>query len=189
VDELKTMTGADTGSRLPMAGSFGRNIEQLCYGLCVAGGLVLVAGLGIALASVAGRMLTGLGLGPILGDSELMEAACVISGFAFLPWCQLKNGHVSVDILVSHLGRRAGLAVSSISDFGMALVALLIAWRLWINLAEKYAYGDTTMLLQMPVWLTYLASFVGSVCFVLACLVTLSRHMSELFSSGERQAA
>ncbi|WP_017522961.1 TRAP transporter small permease [Pusillimonas noertemannii] len=157
-------------------------IEQACQLWCVFGGIILVVAVGIILASILGRFLAGLGIGPgsIVGDNELMEAACVIAAFAFLPWCQLKRGHVAVDILVARLGPRAGLLASAISDMGMLAVAVLIAWRLFANLLEKHAYGETTMLLDIPTSLIYALSFVGCIFFVLACFVTLANNLGAL---------
>ena len=159
-------------------------IEQACHLWCVFGGIALVAAVGVILASILGRFLSGLGIGPgsIVGDNELMEAACVIAAFAFLPWCQLKRGHVAVDILITRLGPRAGLLASAISDSGMLAAAILIAWRLLANMLEKHAYGETTMLLDIPTSWIYAFSFVGCGLFALACFVTLVNNISTLMT-------
>ena len=46
----------------------------------------------MSVASIVGRALSGLGLGlgPVPGDFELVEAGTALAVFCFLPWCHLK---------------------------------------------------------------------------------------------------
>jgi len=173
---------------VPSISGLARGVDRLCLGLCIAGGLVLVAALTVTMLNILARLCASLdiGISPFTGDGELMEAACAIAIFAFLPWCQLNNGHVTVDLFVSRLGMRAGLFISLLSDLGMAAAASFIAWRLVVNMLEKYQYGETTMLLQLPIWQIYLAASVGSVCFVLACCVTFGRNFAALARAMSR---
>jgi hypothetical protein len=58
--------------------------------------------------SIIGRQFDGFAFfRPVRGDYELVELGCVIAVCAFLPWCQLKRGHVAVDIVVQALPGRA----------------------------------------------------------------------------------
>ena len=51
----------------------------------------------------AGDWLISLGVGPILGDFELVEAGMAFTIFAFLPLCQVTASHASVDIFFATL--------------------------------------------------------------------------------------
>ena len=42
-------------------------------------------------------------LGPVPGDFELVEVGTGFAVFAFLPWCQLKRGHATVDLFTSEV--------------------------------------------------------------------------------------
>ena len=62
-----------------------------------------------------------------------------------------------------------------ISECLFALVLGLIAWRLLAGMEAKQRYGETTFLLQFPIWWAYAASFLGTfiaalVSFYLAAL-------------------
>ena len=50
------------------------------------GAAVLTALAALTVASIAGRALSGFGLGPVPGDFELVEAGTALAVFAFLPW-------------------------------------------------------------------------------------------------------
>ncbi|MGD1923755.1 MAG: TRAP transporter small permease, partial [Paracoccaceae bacterium] len=91
----------ERGGLRPGAGqTAGRLINSLGAILATTGG-ALLAGLAVmTVISVTGRSLTSVGLRPITGDFELVEVGCAVAIFSFLPWCQLKRGHVTVDLFV-----------------------------------------------------------------------------------------
>ena len=59
------------------------------------GGVLLIVITLLTVVSVVGRSLLGA---PVEGDFELVSAGCAIAVFAFLPWCQYRRGHVTVDV-------------------------------------------------------------------------------------------
>ena len=78
-------------------------IYRLANWTAIVGGIVLVAMTLMVVASVAGRAMIGLGLGPVPGDFELVEVGVGIAIFYFLPWCYLRGGHATVDLLYMHM--------------------------------------------------------------------------------------
>ena len=122
----------------------GAVLETCAKWLALSGG-VLLAGLALlTVSSVLGRAFIFIGLGPIKGDYELVEMGCAIAVFSFLPWCQLKRGHVTVDIVVDTLPRRIKLFLTLLGNVALAAAAALIAWRLWLGMGEKFSYGEET---------------------------------------------
>ena len=47
------------------------------------------------------RLVIDIGVGPVNGDFELVEAGVAFAIFAFIPLCQVTAGHASVDILTN----------------------------------------------------------------------------------------
>lgn len=68
----------------------------------IVGGLVLCAITLMSVASITGRALIGVGLGPVPGDFEMVEVGTALAVFFFLPWCYLKGGHATVDLFYRH---------------------------------------------------------------------------------------
>ena len=165
-------------------------IKKLAHAMAVLGGLVLISLILLVCTSVLGRSVgtvlhgafmqtnftdfsnwaLGVGIGAINGDFELVEAGVAFAIFAFLPLCQLSGSHATVDVLTSKLSLRSNQVLKMISECLFALVLGLIAWRLFAGMEAKQRYGETTFLLQFPIWWAYAASFLGA---ALAALVSI----------------
>ena len=171
-------------------GLMGRAVERLAFAMAILGGLVLCALVLLICASVLGRGLDtfahsdlaeravptlaaailGTDIGPVRGDFELVEAGVAFAIFAFLPICQLRGGHASVDVFTDRLPPRAQALLIAFWELVLSAVIVLIAWRLFAGLLGKRASGETTFLLQFPVWWAYGASFVAACGAVLVAL-------------------
>lgn len=160
-------------------GTAGAVLEWMCRWLAVAGGLVLAALIVLTVASIAGRALVSLGLGPIPGDFELVEAGTAFAIFCFLPWCHLRRGHISVDVLEKALGPQRDAWLAAMSNTLMTAVALLIVWRMWFGMLDKMKYGETTFILQFPAWWGYAACMPAAVLFASVAAFTVWRSIDE----------
>ena len=87
----------------------GRVMEKVARLFAYFGGVVLMSLAIMTVISTIGRAFVGLqiGLGPIPGDFELVEAGTAVAVFCFMSWCHLNQGHVTVDIIADHLPRKA----------------------------------------------------------------------------------
>ena len=74
-----------------MYAALNRAVYALSLLFALLGGAVLIVLTLLTVASVSGRALIPLGLGPLPGDFELVEAGVAFAVFAFLPWCQLSS--------------------------------------------------------------------------------------------------
>ncbi len=157
-------------------------IYRLAHWTAIFGGIVLVAVTLMVVASVAGRAMIGLGLGPVPGDFELVEVGIGVAIFYFLPWCYLRGGHATVDLLYMHMPRWFQKGIDLLSDVAMLLVWLVLTWKLWEGLLEKKEYMETTFILQMPVWWAYALCFVGA---VIGCLCYGAKLMTRLGLASE----
>ncbi|MGB1414202.1 MAG: TRAP transporter small permease [Paracoccaceae bacterium] len=176
-----------------------RFANQLSKGLVFFGGAVLTALAFMTVLSTIGRAFVGLqiGLGPIPGDFELVEAGTAVSVFCFMSWCQLNQGHVTVDIFTNQFGQRATALLILIGNSLIFIVAFVIAWRLWMGFGEQVTWfsqpirdligfgykpftNNTTYILGMPFWYSYLLSFIGAFCFALISAFTVWRSLNDL---------
>lgn len=147
------------------------------------GGLVLVVLIFITGISIAGRLLNGffhgafmkavapdfaawmiaIGVGPISGDFELVEAGMAFAVFAFLPLCQITAGHASVDIFASFLPRGVNRFLRMAIEVIFTVVLIAIAIQLYSGMTDKLKNGETSFLLAYPVWWAYALSLFGAV--------------------------
>ncbi len=164
----------------------------LSRAMAIAGGFVLSLLVAIVVISIVGRELNGflhddfmqtymsgfanwmldahlpglwgpIELGPINGDYELVEAGMAFTIFAFLPLAQITGSHASVDIFVSWLPESADRVLTMLIEILFAIVLVVVAWQLWLGTLSKMDRGQTTFLLQFPLWWPYALSVVGAV--------------------------
>ena len=122
----------------------GRVMEKVARLFAYFGGVVLIALALMTVISTIGRAFVGLqiGLGPIPGDFELVEAGTAVAVFCFMSWCHLNQGHVTVDIVAAYLPRRTNLTLVLIGNILVFIVAFVVAWRLWMGFGEQVTWFD-----------------------------------------------
>ncbi|BBI65201.1 hypothetical protein HSBAA_65070 [Vreelandella sulfidaeris] len=101
---------------------------------------------------------------PITGDYELVEMGTAIAVFLFLPYCHLRGGHVTVDLLVMHAPAMVQRLLAVVAETLFLVVAGLITWRLYHGLLDKHRYMETSMLLDIPLWWGMSAAWWVSRC-------------------------
>lgn len=138
-----------------------------------AGGVMLLALVLLTCVSITGR---GFGFGPITGDFELVEAGIVFCIFAFLPLCHLTGAHASVDIFTKGWSPRANRWRQMLTDLVFAAVLVAIAVQLGAGTASKWRSGQTTFLIEFPIWWAYALALIGAgVVALVACYLAVVR--------------
>ncbi|HBG98736.1 MAG: TRAP transporter small permease [Rhodobacteraceae bacterium] len=173
-----------------------RAVDWLARWTAILGGLVLTVLVVMVCLSILGRELNALGhadwlvdrapglagvlldtgVRPIRGDYELVELGVAFTIFAFLPLCQLHGGHATVDVFTAALPERANRVLMAIWEVLLSAMILLIAWRLFAGMMGKFASGETTYDLQLPVGWAYAAAFgAASVASLVAVYCAAAR--------------
>ncbi len=175
-------------------------VERLARFMAVLGGLVLLAIVIMIAVSVTGRGLNTLGhsdflnalsqsaaeallatgVGPVDGDFELTEAGMAFCIFAFLPICQLSSGHARVDLLMSALPSGVVRALRAFWEVVLSGMILLLTAQLYAGLQGKIDNGETTFILQFPVWWSYAASFGAAVIASIVAVYCAYARVAEL---------
>jgi TRAP-type C4-dicarboxylate transport system permease small subunit len=166
-----------------------RAVERLAFWTAMAGGAVLIAALVVTVVSIVGRALIFAGLGPIPGDFELVESGTAFAVLAFMPLCQFHRGHVTVDLFLTRAGRRPNALIDVVTNLLMTGAAGVITWRLFVGMLDKRSYGETTFILQFPLWWSYAAALLGAAVFTLVCAYTVARSLDEAKTDAARGAA
>jgi TRAP-type C4-dicarboxylate transport system permease small subunit len=143
----------------------------------LAGGAMLCAVALVVVLSVAGRFLFGR---PIEGDYELVEMGMAIAIFLCFPYCHLTGTNLVAEFFSARLGERAKLALDAVADAAFAVVAATLTWRLAIGLGRKMAQHDTTMLLEIPVWIGFGFAVLSMALLTLVCIARLLDEMRRL---------
>lgn len=157
--------------------------DRLARTFAILGGVVLAFLILMTCLSIVGRSVNTLlhsdlvqsvapglaslilssGIGPINGDFELVEAGMAFAIFAFLPLCQINGAHASVDIFTSKLSMKANRGLRMVIEIVFSSILVLIAWQLYEGMLSKQNSGQTTFLLEFPIWWAYAVSLVAAV--------------------------
>ena len=158
-------------------------MTRLAQLMAVLGSLVLGFLILMTCVSVAGRELNAffnsdfmtanapgfsqamldLGIGPILGDFELLENMMAFAIFAFLPLAQIHSAHATVDVFTSRFPKPVLRWMRAVTEVVFAVVLIVFSVKLYEGMQGKMRYGETTYLIQFPVWWAYAGAFAASV--------------------------
>ena len=152
-------------------------MERLARAFAMAGGMLLVAVVGMTVASVLGRYLFGM---PIPGEYELTELLCGVAVFAFLPHCHATQGNVVVDFFTSRLRPRYRAMLDCVHSIAFTVAAGLIAWRLLVGGLHKLEDGETTLFLEIPIHPAYFAALIAAGLLTAVCVLVGYRHLQAL---------
>ncbi len=159
--------------RRPPADRAGRALLGVTKAFALAGGLVLVAMTLMSLVSVAGRSLF---LKPLAGDYELIQIGCAVAVAAFLPFCQMRGGHVLVDFFTVNASPALRAALDAFGALLVGIAAGVFAWRLTLGAIGLHHANEQTTILGFPTWYAVALMVPSFALFALAGLYTAWGH-------------
>lgn len=109
------------------------------------------------------KALLDAGVKPVLGDFELLENMMPFTIFAFLPLAQVTSSHATVDVFTARLPATALVWMRVVIEIVFAIVLITFAYKLYEGMQAKMRYGETTYLIQFPVWWAYATALVAAV--------------------------
>lgn len=152
-------------------GATHRRLERLCDLSAAIGGIVLVAMATMTVVSVVGRAFFSH---PILGDVELVQLGCAVVVASFLPYAQYRRANIIVDFFTT------GASASTqhwMDAFGTLLytgVMALVCWRVAAGGIDIHANQESSMLMNLPLWIPYALMVPGlTLCVLIGLHQTL----------------
>jgi TRAP-type C4-dicarboxylate transport system permease small subunit len=145
-----------------------RPLRALAQGFALLGGLAACAVALLTVASIAGRTLAAH---PIAGDVELTQFGIALAISLCLPWAQLHGANIIVDFFTQKLGSRNRQRLDAIGALLLALFCGLLSWRAAAGAFSVAAAGETTMILDAPMWISYAALAPGLALTALIALL------------------
>jgi TRAP-type C4-dicarboxylate transport system permease small subunit len=172
-------------SGLARAKPFGlaRRIVELW---ALAGGLLLLA---IVLMNAYSLVADITFRKPLAGDFELVEVGVAVAAFAFLPYCQLTGANVTADIFTQNAGPRMVALLALLSAFIALLFSLLLTWRMSLGLIDYRQDGETTVIMNFPIWLAFIPIVFSLALLALASLISVGDALAEVRAASNRGEA
>lgn len=108
------------------------------------------------MSAVLGRDIPGLP-----GYEDFVRLTISAAALMFLPYCQLKRGHVAVDLFMARVPRAIRRVIDRAWLLVTAAIALFLAWWMIQGLAENFSDGVVTGVLGWPEWPFYVPGIVS----------------------------
>ena len=130
----------------------------MATGWALLGGAILIAivlvTVGNAGAFALDRLARPFGgsVGGLPGYEDFVRLAVSCAALMLFPYCQLRRGHIAVDLFVGRTPRRVRRALDRMSQLGMVALALFLAYRMGLGLIETRADGVVSRVLGWPEW-------------------------------------
>ena len=169
------MTAITNELQAPSGSLIGRLIPLACTLLAILGGVFFLAEALMSVVSVIGRALFNL---PVPGDYELVQMLSAMGISMCLPYCQLKRGHVFVDFFTLWAPASLKRVLDAAASLLLAGVSFLLAWRIWDGMLEMREYGETSMVIALPVWWGYIPVAPSFVLLGITALLTVFDELS-----------
>ncbi len=152
-------------------------LEKLARASAVLAGTLLTLVALMTCASVVGRDFFGATLA---GAFELTGVASGVAIALFMPWCQMRRGHICVDFFTARASATAQSRLDRIGALLMALVMWVMAWHTALGGVSAWSNHTSSMLLGFPDWLVYAGmapplALAGCIALLQAALPTLDQ--------------
>ncbi|MTI43497.1 TRAP-type C4-dicarboxylate transport system permease small subunit [Roseibium hamelinense] len=140
------------------------------------GGVLAIAIVLVTAVNVGAFMLDsalkpfGIYVSALPGYEDFVRLAVSAAALSFFPYCQMKRGHVAVELFVQSFPEWLRGALDRFWTFLSAALAVFLAYWMWIGMLESRSDGTVTAILGWSEWPWY---FPGIVSMGLWALVSL----------------
>lgn len=148
-------------------------LQRLCDICAAIGGLVLISMACITVMSVVGRSLFSH---PILGDVELVQLGCAVVVASFLPYTQFRRANIMVDFFTTGTSAHTQNRLDALGTLLYTFVMTLVCWRVAAGGLAIRETQETSMLMNLPLWIPYFLMVPGlSLCVVIGLYQTVQQ--------------
>ena len=124
--------------------------------------------------------LFGAGVAGLPGYEDFVELAAGAAGLMLMPYCQLRRGHVAVDLFTALTSRVVQKILDAASLAAVVALTLFLAYWMIAGLEETRADGALSPVLGWPMWPFYLPGIVSLLLWAaVAALQAFARDADE----------
>lgn len=156
----------------------------MAWGLLGGLGLLLIVGatafnIGAFAADMVARRF-GASVGAFPGYEDFVRLMVSAAVLMLFPYCQLRRGHVAVDLLVERMPQPLQRAIDAISLIAMTLLVGFLFYWMAIGMVEKRADHAVSRVLGWPEWPFWLPGLVSLLLWALVAASDASRTLRRL---------
>lgn len=151
-------------------------VQRVIAGWALLGGLLVIAIVLVTAVNVGAFLLDtllkpfGIFVPGVSGFEDFVRLAISAAALSFFPYCQLRRGHVAVDLFVNFLPKWLQVTLDRAWLVLMAGFALFLAYWMWIGMLETRSDNAITPILGWSEWPWYFPGVVSLLLWALACV-------------------
>jgi TRAP-type mannitol/chloroaromatic compound transport system permease small subunit len=142
-----------------------------------AGGVIFTGLVVMSIISIVGRKLFSA---PVPGDVEVLQMFAAFASASFFAYCHLMHGDVKVDFFTANIASAKRRFLDAAGSLLVGLVGALLAWRTGVGAMSLKEAGESSAILEVPVWIAQGLMVPSFVLLALAgfymCAHTWARH-------------
>ena len=146
-------------------GPFGRMLLATAKWFAFAGGLIFTGLVVMSIISIVGRKLFSA---PVPGDVEVLQMFAAFASATFFAYCHLMRGDVKVDFFTANMASARRCFLDATGSLLVGLVGALLAWRTWVGAMSLREAGESSAILEIPVWIAQALMVPGFILLALA---------------------
>jgi TRAP-type C4-dicarboxylate transport system permease small subunit len=150
-------------------------LNKTARAFAVCAGIMLCLLALVVVLSILGRLFF---LMPVPGDFEIVGIGTAIAIFLCLPYCQLKKGHVAVDVFLSHVSHKVQQRFDALAGIIFGLLSLLFAWQMMQGFNDMFTQHDISMIVGIPLWVAFPFGVASFLLLSLCCFHTAHKNIS-----------
>ena len=133
-------------------------LARIAEGWALLGGAVLISVILVTVADVGAfaldRIARSFGgvVGGLPGYEDFVRLAISSAALMLFPYCQLRRGHIAVDLFADITPRRIRRLMNRAAPAATIVLALFLAYWMALGLAETRADGALSRVLGWPEW-------------------------------------
>ncbi len=131
-------------------GPYGRVLLATATWFAYVGGVVFIGLVIMSVVSIVGRKLFNA---PVPGDVEVLQMSAAFASATFFAYCHLMHGDVKVDFFTANMSSQRRVLLDSAGSLLIGLLGALLAWRTGVGALSLKEAGESSAILEIPVWL------------------------------------
>jgi TRAP-type C4-dicarboxylate transport system permease small subunit len=162
-------------------------LRKWAHAFAIVGMMVALLVSAMTMWSIVSRTLTSK---PVQGDVELTAVGIALAISLCIPWCQLRGANIIVDFFTQNLPEKKQRWLDGLGSVLIAAMYALLAWRTGVGALSSFESKETTMILGLPNYLSYLSLAPGlALAAVVAAYQAIAqfRNQSVADFSGAQQ--
>lgn len=154
-------------------------VRRIAVAWATVGGLIILSIVLVTTANVGAftldrvARLFGGTVSGLPGYEDFVRLAVSVAALMFLPMCQIRRGHVAVEIFANRLPPRLREAIDAAWLVVTATLALFLSYWMIHGMVETWRDGALSRVLGWPEWPFYAPGVLSLALWAAVCVVQL----------------